>query len=44
MEVRSSLHTQSHPHVTATSAAITYEPLDEADDPDVVLVRFTAAL
>jgi uncharacterized protein (DUF169 family) len=32
----------SVPHVAATPAAITYEPLDEAEDPDVVLVRLTA--
>lgn len=31
------------PTVAATPAAISYEPLDEADDPDVVLVRLTAS-
>jgi uncharacterized protein (DUF169 family) len=30
------------PRVAATPAAITYEPLDEAEDPDVVLVRLKA--
>ena len=33
----------SAPHVAATPAAITYEPLDEADAADVVLVRLTAS-
>jgi len=33
----------SAPHVAAAPAAITYEPLDEAEDPDVVLVRLTAS-
>jgi len=31
------------PAVAATPAAITYEPLDEAEEPDVVLIRLTAA-
>jgi len=31
------------PSVAATPAAITYEPLDEAEDADVVLVRLTAS-
>lgn len=31
------------PRVAATPAAITYEPLDEAEDPDVILVRLTAS-
>jgi uncharacterized protein (DUF169 family) len=31
------------PHVATSPAAITYEPLDESDDADVVLVRLTAA-
>jgi len=31
------------PHVAATPAAITYGPLDDAEDPDVVLVRLTAS-
>jgi uncharacterized protein (DUF169 family) len=30
------------PAVATTPAVITYEPLEEADDPDVVLVRLTA--
>ena len=30
-------------HLAATPAAITYEPLDEAEDPDVVLIRLTAS-
>jgi len=33
----------SAPHAPATPAAITYEPLDEADEADVVLVRLTAS-
>jgi uncharacterized protein (DUF169 family) len=32
----------SAPRVAATPAAITYEPLDEAEDADVVLVRLSA--
>jgi len=31
------------PHVATAPAAISYEPLDEAEDPDVVLVRLTAS-
>jgi uncharacterized protein (DUF169 family) len=31
------------PHVAATPAAITYEPLDEAQGADVILVRLTAS-
>jgi uncharacterized protein (DUF169 family) len=30
-------------HVASVPAAISYEPLDEADDPDVVLIRLTAS-
>ena len=33
----------SAPRVAAAPAAITYEPLDEAEDADVVLVRLTAS-
>lgn len=33
----------SAPHIATRPAAITYEPLDEAEDADVVLVRLTAA-
>lgn len=32
----------SAPHVAPSPAAITYEPLEDADDADVVLVRVTA--